>query len=231
VASVRAARSLEKRFKQVIESAPSATIMIDERGSIELVNARAEAIFGYTRDELLGRSVDMLLPDQLRTDHAHHRATFFASPTSREMGIGQELFGRRKDGSQFSVEIGLNPMMTDDGPKVISSIADITKRKEIEKALSDSELQIRLTFDSIRDHAICMLDAEGRVISWNTGAERLKGYTKEEIVGRHFSLFYPPEDVANGKPEARVDRRRKGGARRRRGLARPQGRLSGSWRA
>jgi PAS domain S-box-containing protein len=194
-------RKLEERFKQVIESAPSATIMIDGRGTIELVNARAEAIFGYTRDELLGRSVDMLLPDQLRTDHAHHRAKYFASPTSREMGTGQDLFGRRKDGSQFYVEIGLNPMMTAEGLKVISSIADITKRREVEKALSDSEQQMRLTFDSIRDHAICMLDAEGHVISWNTGAERLKGYTKEEIIGRHFSQFYLTEDVESGKPE------------------------------
>jgi PAS domain S-box-containing protein len=194
-------RSLEDRFRQVIESSPSATIMIDDQGSIELVNARAEAIFGYTREELLGRSVDMLLPDRLRANHAHHRATYFASPTSRAMGIGQDLFGRRKDGSQFSVEIGLNPMMTDDGLKVISSISDITKHKEIEKALSDSEQQIRLMYDSIRGHAIFMLDAEGRVMTWNTGAERLKGYTKEEIVGRHFSLFYPPEDIANGKPE------------------------------
>jgi PAS domain S-box-containing protein len=194
-------RKLEERFKQVIESAPSATIMIDEKGTIELVNARAEAIFGYTRDELLGRSVDMLLTERLRTDHAHHRATFFVSPASREMGIGQDLFGRHKDGSPFCVEIGLNPMMTADGLKVISSIADITKRKEIEKALSDSEQQMRLTFDSIRDHAICMLDAEGHVISWNIGAERLKGYTKEEIVGRHFSRFFLPEDVESGKPE------------------------------
>jgi two-component system sensor histidine kinase/response regulator len=194
-------RKLEERFKQVIESAPSATIMIDEKGTIELVNARAEAIFGYTRDELLGRSVDMLLPGQLRVHHARHRATFFASPTSREMGIGQDLFGRRKDGSQFYVEIGLNPMMTAEGLKVISSIADITKRKEIERALNDSEQQMRLMFDSIRDHAICMLDAEGRVMSWNTGAERLKGYTKEEIIGRHFSKFYLEEDIKAGKPE------------------------------
>jgi two-component system sensor histidine kinase/response regulator len=194
-------RKMEERFKQVIESAPSATIMIDEKGAIELVNARAEAIFGYTRDELLGRSVDMLLPDQLRTRHAHHRATFFASPTSREMGIGQDLFGRRKDGSQFHVEIGLNPMMTAEGLKVISSIADITKRKEIEKALSDSEQQMRLTFDSIRDHSICMLDAEGHVISWNTGAERLNGYAREEIIGQHFSRFFLPEDIERGNPE------------------------------
>src|ERR1700678_4436785 len=92
-------------------------------------------------------------------------------------------------------------MMTDDGLKVISSISDITKRKEIEKTLADSEQQIRLMFDSIQGYAIFMLDAEGRVISWNPGAERLKGYTKEEIIGRHFSQFYPPEDVANGKPE------------------------------
>lgn len=196
-----ARRDAEEKFRQVIEFTPTAMIMIDAEGMIELVNIQTERTFGYSREELIGRSVDMLLPDRLRGHHGRHRATFFAAPTPRAMGIGHDLFGRRKDGSEFPVEIGLNPLMTPQGQKVISSITDITRRKAIEKTLGDSELEMRLTFDSIRDHAICMLDPEGRVISWNKGAERLKGYAKEEIVGRNFSLFYPPEEVANGKPE------------------------------
>lgn len=221
-----ARRDAEELFRQVIEFAPAAMIMIDSEGMIELVNIQTERTFGYSREELIGGSVDMLLPDRLRGIYGRHRATFFAAPTPRAMGIGHDLFGRRKDGSEFPVEIGLNPLMTPQGRKVISSITDITKRKAIEKTLGDSELEMRLTFDSIRDHAICMLDPEGRVISWNKGAERLKGFTKEEIVGRHFSLFYPPEEVANGKPErellvaAREGRAEDEGWRRRKGGSR-----------
>ena len=199
-----ARRVAEEKFRLVIESAPTAMIMIDGEGTIELVNIQTERTFGYSSEELLGRSVDILLPDRLRANHGHHRATFFASPTPRAMGIGQDLFGRRKDGSEFPVEIGLNPLTTPQGQKVISSISDITKRKEMEKALGDSEQQIGLMFDSVQGHAIFMLDAEGRIISWNSGAERLKGYAREDILGRHFSLFYPPEDVANGKPEGEL---------------------------
>jgi PAS domain S-box-containing protein len=132
-----ARRDAEERFRQVIESAPTAMIMIDGEGAIELVNIQTERTFGYSREELLGRSVDILLPDRLRANHGHHRATFFAAPMPRAMGIGQDLFGRRKDGSEFSVEIGLNPLMTQQGQKVISSISDITRRKEIERAMGD----------------------------------------------------------------------------------------------
>ena len=199
-----ARRDAEEKFRQVIEFAPTAMITIDGEGTIELVNIQTERTFGYSREELLGRSIDVLLPDRLRANHGHHRDIFFASPTPRAMGIGQDLFSRRKDGSEFPVEIGLNPLMTPEGQKVISSITDITKRKEIEKALADSEQQIRLMFDSIQGHAIFMLDAEGRVITWNSGAELLKGYKQEDIIGRYFSLFYPPEDIAKGKPEAEL---------------------------
>ena len=194
-AEVAARRSAEEQFRQLAESAPAAIIMIDGEGTIELVNMQTEQIFGYAREEMLGRPIDMLLPERHLANHASHRAVYFAAPTRRAMG-----FGRRKDGGEFPVEIGLGPVTTPDGVKAISSIVDVSARKAMEKALSDSELQVRLMVDGIRGHAIYMLDAEGRVISWNAGAERLKGYGKNEIVGRHFSLFYPPDDVADGKP-------------------------------
>jgi PAS domain S-box-containing protein len=150
--------------------------MVDGEGTIELVNMQTEQVFGYAREEMLGQPIEMLLPERQVANHAGHRAAYFAAPTRRAMGVGRDLFGRRKDGVEFPVEIGLAPVATPDGVKAISSIVDVSARKAMEKALSDSEQQIRLMFDSIQGHAIFMLDAEGRVMSWNAGAERLKGY-------------------------------------------------------
>lgn len=119
-------------FQQVVEMAPNAMVMIDRNGLIELVNAQTENIFGYARADMLGQSIDMLLPERFRAAHPHHRAIFFDQPTPRAMGVGRDLFGRRKDGSEFPVEIGLNPLETTSGFKVLSSILDISERKKIE---------------------------------------------------------------------------------------------------
>lgn len=120
----------EGPFRQVVEMAPNAMVMIDKDGTIEMVNAQAEKIFGYARTELLGQSVEVLLPDRFRNRHPQHRATFFASSSPRAMGSGRELFGRRKDGSEFPVEIGLYPIDTNSGVKVLSAINDISERIE-----------------------------------------------------------------------------------------------------
>lgn len=119
-------------FRHVIEMAPIAVILINENGLIELVNVQAERIFGYTRDELLGTSVDALLPDRFQGQHSHHRHMFFHNPVPRAMGSGRDLFAKRKDGSEFPVEIGLNPLTTSSGMKVLSTIVDISERKQAE---------------------------------------------------------------------------------------------------
>ena len=219
-------RSVEDKFRQVIESAPTPMIVVGAGGAIELANLGAQQIFGYSRGELVGRPVDALLPERFRAAHGEHRAAYFAEPKRRPMGAGRDLFARRRDGVEFPVEVGLSPLTTADGPKVISSIVDISARRGMEKALGDSERQMRLMFDSIRDHAIVLLDVEGRVVSWNAGAERLVGYGKDEIIGRRVALFYPIEDDAEelaraslaaaaeqGRFEAEGWRRRKDGAR------------------
>jgi two-component system, LuxR family, sensor kinase FixL len=118
----------------VIESAPNAMVMIDDEGRIVLVNKQAEKLFGYPRDELLGQPVDILVPDRFRGKHASYRDGFFAAPTTRAMGVGRDLYGRRKDGSEVPVEIGLNPIQTADGLLVLSAIVDITERKRVEDA-------------------------------------------------------------------------------------------------
>ena len=194
-------RSSEERFRQVIEFAPVAMIMVDSCGVIELVNNRAEQTFGYAQDELLGRTIDGLLPERFRKGHPRLREGYSLNPVQRAMGSGRDLYGLRKDGEQVPVEIGLSSVMTADGLKVITSVVDISERRRMDKALRESEQRIHLMFDNIDDHAILMLDPTGCVVSWNVGAERLKGYKREEIIGKHFSLFYPPEDVADGKLE------------------------------
>src|ERR1051326_4976390 len=120
----------EERFKRVVESAPSAMVMVGSSGAIELVNLQAERLFGYPRSELLGKSVEVLIPERLRTTHPNLRTSFFATPESRPMGAGRELYGRKKDGSEFPIEIGLNPVETEEGLSVLSAIIDITERHQ-----------------------------------------------------------------------------------------------------
>lgn len=123
----------ELRFRRTVEASPSGIIMVGREGRIVLVNAQTEQLFGYSREELVGQTVDMLLPERLRSGHAGHRASFFEAPGARPMGAGRELFARRKDGTEFPVEIGLNPIQTEEGPAVLGTIVDISERKRAEQ--------------------------------------------------------------------------------------------------
>lgn len=131
-------RKSEQLFRGLLESAPDALVVVDPTGRIRIVNTRTEQLFGYTREELVGMSVDELVPDSLRRDHGRHRAKYFADPQVRPMGQGLELLGRRRDDSEFPVDISLSPMATDEGTFVIAAVRDITDRKVAEKRLADS---------------------------------------------------------------------------------------------
>ncbi|WP_242442722.1 histidine kinase dimerization/phosphoacceptor domain -containing protein [Magnetospirillum sp. 15-1] len=130
-----ALRKSEERFRRVVEAAPNAMVMVNAAGVIEMVNAQAERVFGYAREEMLGQSVEILVPDRFRHAHPDLRATFNVDPRSRPMGAGRDLNARRKDGSEFPVEIGLNPIDTEDGPMVLSAIVDISDRKQKEEKI------------------------------------------------------------------------------------------------
>lgn len=133
----------EERFRALLEAAPDAMVIVDERGRISLVNGQVESAFGYGRDELLGKSIEILVPERLRGKHVGDREGFFSAPRARPMGAGLELFARRKDGSEFPVEISLSPMKTAEGTLVSAAIRDISERKRQEGQRAAGEQERR----------------------------------------------------------------------------------------
>jgi PAS domain S-box-containing protein len=176
-------KQMAERFRLVVESAPSAMVMINRSGIIEMVNTQAERVFGYERVELLGQPVEILVPERFRRNHPKMRQSFYTDPQSRPMGEGRDLFGLRKNGSEFPVEIGLNPIETEDGPMVLSAIVDISARKHLEE-------RFRLVVESA-PNAMVMVNSMGAIEMVNAQAERVFGYARAEILGRPIEILVP----------------------------------------
>ena len=207
----------QERFRVVFEAAPSAMLMTDREGKITLMNGETERLFGYQRDELLGQTLEVLVPERLRAKHRGFRTEFFSAPLAvapRAMGRGAELFGVRKDGSEFPVQISLSPVQTDAGMAVISAIIDITESKRVEETIrkfnevlerrvkertAEVELarqQLQTVLDGSTNVSIIATDAVGVISLFNSGAENMLGYKAEEVVGKQTTSIFHLESEA-----------------------------------
>jgi PAS domain S-box-containing protein len=203
---------MEARYRGLLEAAPDAMVVVNRNGEIVLLNVQAEKQFGYRRDELLGRKVKSIIPEGFAERLIADGTRTAAEALAQQIGTGIELNGRRKDGSEFPIEIMLSPLESAEGVLVTAAIRDITERKRVEDALRRSEERFRLMASGVKDYANIMLDPEGRVVSWNVGAARIEGYRTEEIIGQPFSRFYSVEDIRNGTPGSELKQARKNGS-------------------
>jgi PAS domain S-box-containing protein len=171
------------RLRAAVESAPSGLLMVDSTGRIVLVNREIERLFGYPREELLGQSVDLLVPEVLRDGHQAFRGDFFREPQVRAMGAGRDLHGRRKDGSKVPVEIGLTPVDTEEGLFVLSSIVDITARRR-------AQARFQAAVES-SPAGMVMVDEDGKIVLVNREVERMFGWDRGELLGRPLEVLVP----------------------------------------
>ncbi|MDT4947127.1 MAG: hypothetical protein QOH14_3860, partial [Pseudonocardiales bacterium] len=203
------------KYRGLLEAAPDAMVVVNQGGGIVLLNLQAEKQFGYHRDELIGQQVTTIIPEGFAERLIADDLRSHEDALAQQIGTGIELTGRRKDGTEFPIEIMLSPLESAEGTLVAAAIRNVTARKaaeshlaqmegtgrRVEEALRESEESYRMLLDGIEDYAIYLMDAEGRVVSWNAGAERIKGYEADEIIGRNFACFFSPDDIAQGRPE------------------------------
>jgi len=180
---MRDAKLVEARFRDLLESMPDGIVMINLTGRVVYSNSQAENLFGYSSGELKGKPIEMLLPQRFRDAHISHRSNYFIQPRTRTMGMGLELYGVRKDGTEFPVEISLSPLKTEEGTLVMSAIRDIGERKKAEQ-------KFRGLLESAPD-AIIIVNRQGNIVLVNSQAEKLFGFSRADLLGQKIELLLP----------------------------------------
>ena len=166
-----------------VEASPSGMVMLSQDGRIVMVNSMTEKLFGYSRQELIGSPLEMLVPERFRHQHPDYRQTYIGESKTRLMGHGRDLYGLHKNGQEFPVEVGLNPIETEHGIFVLAAIVDITDRKYAEEMM-------RLAVEA-SPNGMVMTNHKGIMVMVNTTTEALFGYLLEELIGRPIVILLP----------------------------------------
>src|SRR6266700_6765332 len=190
-------------FEKLFESSPDAVLVTDQTGLILQANAQAESIFGYARQELVGQTVELVIPERFHSVHPKHRSTYSSQPRVRAMGAGLELFARRKDGTEIPVDVMLSPFQMAEGQLVLAVVRDVSQKKLAEQALRRSEQQFRSLFEFSPD-AIVVTDREGKITEVNTQVEKFFGYPRSELLGQTIEILIPERFRAT-HPKRRAD--------------------------
>ncbi|WP_295991030.1 PAS domain S-box protein [Rugamonas sp.] len=186
--ALRDAKQADAKYRELLESTPDAIIMANASGRIVLANGHAERLFGYGPGTLRGQPLELLLPERYRAAHVGHRSAYFGQPRARTMGAGLELYGLRRDGVEFPLEISLSPITTEDGTLVMSAIRDTSARRKAEQ-------KFRGLLEAAPD-AIVIVNRQGEIVLVNSQTEQLFGYPRAELLGRRVEVLIPQRYAA-----------------------------------
>ena len=192
----------ERKFRALLESAPDAVVIVDWHGHIKLINAQAEKLFGWPRAEIVGQNVSELIPKSLRSAHREHLKRYLQTASPRPMGMGHndELYGLRKDGSVFPVEISLGPLQTDEGLLVSAAVRDITDRKLAEAALREAEECFRTAFEEA-PVGMALVALDGRIVHVNRSMCEITGHSPEQLEATTLASITHPDDITANDDE------------------------------
>ena len=178
------------RLKAVIHTAVDGIVIINPQGTVQIFNPACEALFGYRADEVVGQNVKMLMPSPYREEHDGYLHSYHSTGVRKIIGIGREVVGRRKDGTTFPMELSVGEASPGEDPVFVGIIRDITERKRAEAALREREARLRAIFDTLTD-AVVIIDEQGLIEQFSPAAQRLFGYSPEEVVGRNVAMLMP----------------------------------------